>query len=147
MPSFRSWLKRIVVAGLRGCLFYGSLAFVAHVVIRNLGSLPAGVWSVRFLLALTVLGVSYGMLIILIAVAWGSFLHALGVVASWPEIIVVYGKTNLAKYLPGNVFHFAGRQLVGHDHGWSEFAIFPRRFLRFPLSSWRQRWSRRYCSP
>ena len=124
MPGFRSWLKRVVVAGLRGCLFYGSLAFVAHVVIRNLGSLPAGVWSVRFLLVITVLGVLYGMLIILIAVAWGSFLHALGVVASWPEIIVVYGKTNLAKYLPGNVFHFAGRQLVGHDHGWSEFAIF-----------------------
>ena len=124
MPGFRSRLKRVVVAGLRGCLFYGSLAFVAHVVTRNLGSLPAGVWSVRFLLVITVLGVLYGMLIILIAVAWGSFLRALGVVASWPEIIVVYGRTNLAKYLPGNVFHFAGRQLVGRDHGWSEFAIF-----------------------
>lgn len=29
------------------------------------------------------------------------------------DALVVWGKANIAKYLPGNVFHFAGRHLLG----------------------------------
>jgi glycosyltransferase 2 family protein len=35
----------------------------------------------------------------------------------------VYAVSNVAKYLPGNVFHFAGRQILGARLGWSHAAI------------------------
>ncbi len=39
------------------------------------------------------------------------------------QAIHVYGRANMAKYLPGNVFHYAGRQLLGRRYGWPQGAI------------------------
>lgn len=36
------------------------------------------------------------------------------------EGLIVWGKANLAKYLPGNVMHFAGRQLLASRCGWPQ---------------------------
>ena len=35
----------------------------------------------------------------------------------------IYGRANIAKYLPGNVFHFAGRQVLGRRAGYSHLGI------------------------
>lgn len=35
----------------------------------------------------------------------------------------IYGSTQIAKYLPGNMFHFAGRHIAGHSHGVGHFAL------------------------
>jgi uncharacterized membrane protein YbhN (UPF0104 family) len=116
-------LYRIGVAALRGVFLYGSLAFVVYVGVSNVRSLPEGALSLRFALVIILLGIIYALLVVLIAIAWGWFLRAFGVVATWPEIILVYGRANLAKYIPGNVFEFAGRQLMGNDRHWSNFAV------------------------
>jgi hypothetical protein len=116
-------LYRVVVAALRGLFLYGSLAFVAYVAVSNVRSLPEGALSLRFALVIIALGMIHAMLLILIAVAWGCFLRTFGVAASWHEIIVVFGRANLAKYLPGNVFEFVGRQMMGNDRHWSNFAV------------------------
>jgi hypothetical protein len=113
----------MVVAAFRGLFLYGSLAFVTYVGISNLRSLPEGALSLRFILVVIVLGFIYPLPLLLIAVAWGCFLRGFGVAASWRQIIVVYGRANLAKYIPGNVFQFAGRQLMGNDRRWSNFAV------------------------
>jgi glycosyltransferase 2 family protein len=118
-----SSLYRIVIATFRGLFLYGSLAFVTYVGISNLRSLPEGVLSLNFILVIVVLGFLYPLLLVLIAVAWGCFLRGFGVAASWREIIVVFGRANLAKYIPGNVFEFVGRQLMGNDRRWSNFAV------------------------
>jgi glycosyltransferase 2 family protein len=34
--------------------------------------------------------------------------------------VAVHGSTQILKYLPGNVFHYAGRQLSADRHGWSQ---------------------------
>ena len=36
----------------------------------------------------------------------------------------IYGRTQIAKYLPGNVFHFAGRQIIGSQCGLSNSKMF-----------------------
>lgn len=33
--------------------------------------------------------------------------------------VVIYARCNILKYLPGNVFHFGGRQVMAHGAGWS----------------------------
>lgn len=108
---------------LRGSLVYGAVAFVAYIAVANLRSLPQGALSWRFLATLLGLGMACGLLMLPVAVAWGAFLRTFGVAAPWAEMIAIYGRTNVAKYLPGNVFHFAGRQLLGSHEGWSNSAI------------------------
>src|ERR1700722_14387274 len=108
---------------LGGLLVYGALAFVAYAVVANLHSLAEGTLSWRFFGTMFGLGIAYALLLLPVAVAWGAFLRTFGVAAPWTEIIVVYGCTNIAKYLPGNVFHFAGRHLLGNHEGWSNSAI------------------------
>ncbi len=60
--------------------------------------------------------------VLLGAAAWRNILVAIhGAPASYVEIMKVYVKANAAKYLPGNVLHYAGRNLLGkrlgYDHG------------------------------
>ncbi len=55
-----------------------------------------------------------------LALAWASAVNALG----RPKVplktaLAVYGRSWLAKYLPGNIFHFAGRQILGRKVGLS----------------------------
>jgi glycosyltransferase 2 family protein len=35
----------------------------------------------------------------------------------WGQAWRIYGRTQIAKYIPGNVFHFAGRHLLGRNAG------------------------------
>lgn len=50
---------------------------------------------------------------------WSWILRALGQPASSRWGIVVYLKTNIAKYLPGNIWHFYGRILAAKQAGFS----------------------------
>ena len=45
-----------------------------------------------------------------LALAWTQVLRGLGSTPKQAETIRIYGKSQLAKYIPGNIFHFAGRQ-------------------------------------
>jgi glycosyltransferase 2 family protein len=122
-PEAGSWVYRAFAAAFRGLLLYGSLAFLIYVAASNVRSLPEGAFSLRFALVIIALGNIYAVLLMLIAVAWGGFLWTLGVNASWREVILVYGRANLAKYLPGNIFQFAGRHVMGSDLRWSDHAL------------------------
>ena len=39
------------------------------------------------------------------------------------DATVVYGRTLIGKYLPGNVFHYISRQLIGANYGWTQSAL------------------------
>ena len=39
------------------------------------------------------------------------------------EILKIYMKTFIARYIPGNIFHFVGRQLLGNKLGISHFVL------------------------
>ncbi len=69
------------------------------------------------------LAVVYALSLFLVAFAWVMLIPRGGTVPSARELIRVYGVTSIAKYLPGNVFHFAGRQIVGGRLGLSQAAM------------------------
>jgi hypothetical protein len=77
-----------------------------------------------FLFTLAAVSALYSVPLILAALGWtglvGGFSNRS---VSWRDGLWIYGQTVTAKYLPGNVFHFVGRQLLGMRLGWSQSAI------------------------
>ncbi len=59
------------------------------------------------------LSVLYGLANILLALAWWQLLAQFGVTTTRLWSIRAYGISQLAKYVPGNIFHLVGRQAIG----------------------------------
>lgn len=69
-------------------------------------------WS--FVAALSVI---YGSANLLLAAAWWNLLRHLGASVTPLGSVRIYGLSQLAKYVPGNIFHLAGRQALGMAAG------------------------------
>ena len=59
----------------------------------------------------------YGAANFFLTFSWKSILAHLSVPISLKTAVQVFGVSQLAKYLPGNIFHLAGRQALGMAHG------------------------------
>ncbi|MGA8148752.1 MAG: hypothetical protein WB870_14465 [Gallionellaceae bacterium] len=59
----------------------------------------------------------YGISNLMLAQAWRSLLDRFGTHVTWRWAIKTYGVSQLAKYVPGNIFHLAGRQAIGMAAG------------------------------
>lgn len=70
------------------------------------------VWSVIGLLSLV-----YGAANLFLARAWWNLLVFFGAKNDWIWAVKTYGMSQLAKYVPGNIFHLAGRQALGMAAG------------------------------
>jgi uncharacterized membrane protein YbhN (UPF0104 family) len=68
-------------------------------------------------LSIAVFAVLYGLANLLLASAWRHLLIHLGAPVTRLWSVKVYGISQLAKYLPGNIFHLAGRQALGMAAG------------------------------
>jgi glycosyltransferase 2 family protein len=78
------------------------------------------------LLAAVVVGaLLYGVAGLLLSSGWYQLLGAGSATASIRCHHAVYGRTQIAKYLPGNVFHLVGRQVMGRrlGHGQARLAL------------------------
>lgn len=93
------------------------------------------VWSNRLLIlsgqstekmvALVLLGaLGYAVSSVLLSTAWQRLLVWFGQTdATTRDCYVIYSRSQLAKYLPGNVFHFVGRQVLGKQAGFGQAAL------------------------
>ncbi len=87
------------------------------------GTLPAGFGGRRMLLAVALGAILYALLSLLLAAAWWWLT---GVYGSRRPLVVtaaVWARTQIAKYLPGNVFHYLGRQALGRRLGLGHQAL------------------------
>ncbi len=111
----RRWLGWLVVG----------LAF-GFVGLRLLEASPWALLRTRLepLLPVAVGGaLLYGLAGFLLSAAWRQILaaeHRPGPAAGYHAI---YGRSQIAKYLPGNCFHFVGRQVLGAALGHSQAAL------------------------
>lgn len=64
-------------------------------------------------LAVAGLALAYGLANLLLALAWRNLLDQFGIRASLRWAINAYGISQMAKYVPGNIVHLAGRQALG----------------------------------
>jgi hypothetical protein len=75
-------------------------------------------------LALILLAAAYGASNLWLARAWWRLLHWLGAPADWRWALRAYSTSQLAKYVPGNVMQFAGRQAIGVAAGIANGPLF-----------------------
>ncbi|MEB3292737.1 MAG: YbhN family protein [Synechococcales bacterium] len=95
-------LIRWVILG--GCVFFLAKVLREHWQHVLEVTLPPSAW------ACFAIGLGFTLLAHLIAGwVWGLTLQALQQPVSWGWLIRVYLKTNMAKYLPGNIWHYYGR--------------------------------------
>jgi uncharacterized membrane protein YbhN (UPF0104 family) len=80
--------------------------------------------SIGNIILLLVLCLIYGVSGFLLSGAWCKLNSICGhKLLSRRECIVVYGTTQIAKYIPGNVFHFLGRHAAGRRIGLSHSTL------------------------
>jgi hypothetical protein len=104
------------------------------VVALALGFVGARLWQggawdlvrprLGLLLATTGGALLYGLAGFLLSAAWREILAAERPPGPAAAYHAVYGRTQIAKYLPGNCFHFVGRQILGRALGHSQGAFF-----------------------
>ncbi len=118
MISFRVVLR---LAGL--ALVLAALVFVGLRIAEYAGNLGDTAASGAAWGAVAIGAVLYGLLSLLLAAGWRMIMDRAGAAAPFADSFEIYGRSQIAKYVPGNVFHFFGRQLLGRNVGWAQGAI------------------------
>ncbi|MFU2316329.1 hypothetical protein [Rahnella sp. PCH160] len=72
---------------------------------------------------ITLLSFFYGGMNLLLAFAWKKILEHCNTQVSLNWAVKTYGISQLAKYVPGNIFHIAGRQALAMADGFSSKEI------------------------
>jgi hypothetical protein len=93
--------------GLGGVVFV-VIRLAAYTEEIDLSQFGVTVWSLLCLLALT-----YGSASFFLVKAWQQILIYFKVDVANRWALKTYGTSQIAKYVPGNVFHLAGRQALG----------------------------------
>ncbi|TPN65751.1 hypothetical protein FJ986_15570 [Mesorhizobium sp. B1-1-1] len=107
-PSARRWLNGVgALLGLAGVVFVGNrlYTYAGEIDFQRMG---VGAYA-----AVAALAGLYGASNLLLALGWQRLMRHLGVPLSRPWAIHAYAISQLAKYVPGNIFQFAGRQAIG----------------------------------
>jgi len=102
-----------------------SLAFIGLQVWRQAPWQLAAAHLPSLTATVVIGAVLYGMAGFFLSSAWRCLLGADPSTASTRRHHAVYGRTQIAKYLPGNVFHLVGRQVMGRrlGHGQARLAF------------------------
>lgn len=89
------------------------VAFVATRLMEYRDQLPLSTLSVLAWFWVACLATGYGLCGAILALAWRQILifHGVRVTGLWS--LRTYGTSQLAKYIPGNIFHLASRQAIG----------------------------------
>jgi hypothetical protein len=109
------------------------IAFVAFRLYEYWGSLALSQITPVAWIAMAGLAMLYGTANLLLALAWWHLLAQFGVQVTRLWSIRVYGVCQLAKYVPGNIFHLAGRQAIGMAAGVSSGALAKSTFWELSL--------------
>lgn len=111
--SARYWLLRALALGL----LIGSCGYFAYHLWHRIHQLPPIQWggSAALVIGLAVLGCLTS--VPLIALMWRWLLRDQGIELPYRQALQIIAVSQMGKYLPGNVGHFAGRVLLGSQAG------------------------------
>lgn len=102
---------------LGGLLGLASVIFVGVRLSEYADQIRLDRYDGLTLACLLALALVYGVANFLLAAAWRRLLHMGGLTCSLGWAVRVYGLSQLAKYVPGNIFHLAGRQALAMSAG------------------------------
>lgn len=110
-----------------------SVLFVVHRIMAYWAQIPEDTFTLKLLSLILILAGIYGAANIILASAWRILMVGLEQSITSRIATRIYGLTQLAKYVPGNIFQFAGRQFLAMSHGFSGKAIAKSTFLELLL--------------
>ena len=111
-PRLKRWFHTAsTLLALAGATFV-VLKIAEHSAQIDVSHFGASAWA-----ALALLVVGYGASNTLLARAWWQLLKYFELQAPWPWALKTYGVSQINKYIPGNIFHLAGRQALGMSAG------------------------------
>lgn len=101
-----------------------SFYFVLDVLWNNWELIADWRPSMGSMALFVVSAVIYGLSQLILSGAWGELLKISGESeVDLKKCHLLYGQTQIAKYIPGNIFHFAGRQIRGKELGYTHAAL------------------------
>ncbi len=109
--------------------FLGSLITIIALVfaLQRIWTLGQANWNklleIRVILLILIGGLFYGLNEFLLALAWQKLLVWFGESPTFGQCNAIYGRTQIAKYIPGNVFHLPTRHLAGSQAGFKHPAL------------------------
>lgn len=107
----------------RGLHWVGSVVAIVGIVfvavrLRNYGAeIDFHQFRLVEWLVVVALAIVYGVANLMLGLAWWNLLGYLGASTTRRWSIRAYGITQIGKYVPGNIFHLAGRQALGMSAG------------------------------
>ena len=120
----RSWIRWLFrVAGL--ALSVASLIFVGLKIVESSGPLTTDFARTSFLATILLGALLYALLSSLVGFGWITLARGLGPDGNLRsrEGLIVYGRSQIMKYLPSNVLHIVGRYGLGRQIGASPAAL------------------------
>lgn len=95
-----------------------SFWFIAERFLAHQHWLRAEFLHKEIIIIICICSIIYGTSELLLSIAWRQLLILCGQKCISQQLChTIYGKTQLAKYIPGNIFHFSGRHLLGNAAG------------------------------
>lgn len=105
-------LKRLLHIGgsllAIAAIFFMAMKLQSYLDRIDFSALLAALWA-----AILALSCFVSLCNFFLVVIWFRCLEYLGVSTSYPCATWIYGISQLGKYIPGNIFHLAGRQTLG----------------------------------
>ena len=100
-----------------------SIIYVVFVGYQNWIDLREVVNTEGLLFVILIGSGLYGLNLFLLPFAWQKVIKIIGENLSYALSAKIYGQSQIAKYLPGNLFHYLGRHLLGRQAGLSNSII------------------------
>lgn len=125
--SGRSFQRYIHLSSYLIVLF--SFFYIFFVGYRHWDELISVVPSIKGWSVLGLSAITYSILCFILPYVWYKIVYILGGDINYKECLTVYGRSQIAKYIPGNVFHFMGRHLLGREIGLSNSILALSMFL------------------
>ncbi len=114
--------NKILLRGAGAVLLAAGLFYIAQRVMALDPGTRIATLSGAQIALLGSVTLAYGALVALLAIAWDRMAGP-GVRRSLQETVIPYGRSVIAKYIPGSVLQYASRQLLGAQAGFSHKAM------------------------
>ena len=81
------------------------------------------IFDFKIFFAIFIGGTIYGLDEFFLAWAWQKLLNWFGEKAGFTQCNAIYGRTQIAKYIPGNLFHLPSRHFAGNQAGFKHSSL------------------------
>lgn len=124
MLETKNLLSKNIFKVLFSLITISSLIFVFLRIYKNWELIRASTQSKPIVLMVLITGVVYFFIISILPAAWQQLVSWISnKKTNYLDFYKIYGQTQIAKYLPGNIFHLISRQVVATHLGVSQVAL------------------------